>query len=296
MNTLRSESTQGTGKRRWRRPTSASLVSVVMHVVLGILVWNAMQMPMFFDQVTQAPVAERIQYVEVTPSGGREAVSPPPRGSTPTRAQPATAAPPQVVPLVAPREVPTQLPPPATGAIPSPDVNPLRGGNGPTRGVQPNTDDPRLWTNPEFIYAPKTDKERLDSALITSLARHIDSVNATAYSPNKFERGDWTVGKGGNKWGVDPQFIRLGPISIPTAILALLPMNQMQTNPISLDRDRNAAYMRADIFMHAQAAMNEEQFRKAVKAIRDRKERERKAKGPVIAGPIASPGERPPPP
>lgn len=296
MNTLRSESTQGTGKRRWRRPTSASLVSVVMHVVLGILVWNAMQMPMFFDQVTQAPVAERIQYVEVTPSGGREAVSPPPRGSTPTRAQPATAASPQVVPLVAPREVPTQLPPPATGAIPSPDVNPLRGGNGPTRGVQPNTDDPRLWTNPEFIYAPKTDKERLDSALITSLARHIDSVNATAYSPNKFERGDWTVGKGGNKWGVDPQFIRLGPISIPTAILALLPMNQMQTNPISLDRDRNAAYMRADIFMHAQAAMNEEQFRKAVKAIRDRKERERKAKGPVIAGPIASPGERPPPP
>jgi len=35
---------------------------------------------------------------------------------------------------------------------------------------------------------------------------------------------------------------------------------------------------------------------KAVKAIRDRKERERKAKGPIIAGPIASPGERPPPP
>jgi len=296
VNTLRSESTQGTGKRRWRRPTNASLVSLVLHVVLGILVWNAVRMPVFFDQFTQAPVAERIQYVEVTPSGGRGAVSPPPRSTTPPRAQPAPAAP-QVVPLVAPREVPTQLPPPGTGAVPTTDVNPLRGGTGPTRGVQPNTDDPRLWTNPEFIYAPKTDKERLDSALITALSRHIDSVNATAYSPNKFERGDWTVGKGGNKWGVDPQFIRLGPISIPTAILALLPMNQMQANPISMDRDRNAAYMRADIFMHAQAAMNEEQFRKAVKAIRDRKERERKAKVPVTsAGPIVAPGERPPPP
>jgi len=43
--------------------------------------------------------------------------------------------------------------------------------------------------------------------------------------------------------------------------------------------------------------MNEEQFRKAVKAIRDRKERERKAKVPVTsAGPIVAPGERPPPP
>ena len=77
MNTLRSESTQGTGKRRWRRPTNASLVSLVLHVVLGILVWNAVQMPVFFE-FTQAPVAEKIQYVEVTPSGGRGAVSPPP--------------------------------------------------------------------------------------------------------------------------------------------------------------------------------------------------------------------------
>ena len=73
-------------------------------------------------------------------------------------------------------------------------------------------------------------------------------------------------------------------------------MNQMQANPISMDRDRNAAYMRADIFMHAQAAMNEEQFRKAVQAIRNRKERERRQRVSATSpGPLVSPGERPPP-
>ena len=34
--------------------TSAALVSVVAHVVLGVLVWNALQMPAVFDQLDAA--------------------------------------------------------------------------------------------------------------------------------------------------------------------------------------------------------------------------------------------------
>jgi hypothetical protein len=151
-------------------------------------------------------------------------------------------------------------------------------------------------SDPEFVYAPKTDEERLDSALYTTLRRHMDSLATNAYSPNKFERGDWTFGKDGSKWGIDQQYIRLGRFQIPTALLALLPLNRMQTNPIAAERDRNAAYMRADIMYHAQAAMNEEQFRKAVAAIRDRKEREKRNRVSAHSpGPLASPGERPPP-
>jgi hypothetical protein len=63
-----------------------------------------------------------------------------------------------------------------------------------------------------------------------------------------------------------------------------------------MDRERNAAFMRADILYHAQAAMNEEQFRKAVMAIRDRKEREKRNRVSAQSpGPVSSPGERPPP-
>ena len=292
------------GWRRYvRRPTAASLVSVGLHLVIGVLVWNAVQMPAVFDRLLQRdqrakPTVERIQFVTVHPPS---AVASQPTRSR-TRQAPAVVQPsssPDVVPLVAPTEIPRELPPVsatadsvAAGAV----KGPLRGGSGNTRGVQPNYDDPRLWVSDlEFYYAPKTSEERLDSALYATLKRHMDSVTANAYSPNKFERGDWTFGKEGSKWGIDQQYIRLGRFNIPTALLALLPLNRMQGNPIAMERDRNAAYMRADIMYHAQAAMNEEQFRKAVAAIRDRKEREKRARTSAQnPGPMGSPGERPP--
>ena len=300
----RDQQTPGKGWRRFmRRPSPASAVSVIAHVILGVMIWNAVQMPAVFDRFLQfdrqtKPAAEKIQFVTVTPPAP---VAGQPSGGV-TRQAPPAARPsaPTAVPLTAPTSIPTELPPPAARAdsiVPGAVTGPLRGGNGPTRGVQPNYDDPRVWVgDPEFIYAPKTDKERLDSALYATLRAHMDSLAATAYSPNKFERGDWTFGKDGSKWGVDQQYIRLGRFSIPTALLALLPLNRMQGNPIAMERDRNAAYMRNDIMYHAQAAMNEEQFRKAVAAIRNRKEREKRSKVSANSpGPIASPGERPPP-
>lgn len=294
----------GQGWRRFaRRPSSASLVSIAAHAIIGVLVLNTIRMPAVFDRFLQVgrdatQVAERVEYVTITPPAPETASV---RNALPAAAPAATpsSAPTATVPLVAPREVPTQLPAPVAGdtALPGVVRGPLRGGNGPTRGVQPNYDDPRVWvSDPEFVYAPKTDKERLDSALYTTLARHMDSLAANAYSPNKFERGDWTFERNGQKYGIDQQYIRLGPFRIPTALLALLPLNQIQGNPIAMERSRNAAYMRNDILYHAQVAMNEEQFRKAVAAIRDRKERERRQRAaPTNPGPISSPGERRPP-
>jgi hypothetical protein len=126
-------------------------------------------------------------------------------------------------------------------------------------------------------------------------------VSANAYSPNKFERGDWTVEKNGKKYGIDKQYIRLGKFSIPTALLALLPFNA-QMNPTVSDRNRQQMAMRMDIMEHAQMSLNEEEFRRAVKAIRERKEREHKnlpvAQGSVrkreVSGPVIAPSERPP--
>jgi hypothetical protein len=303
---LRDQQMPKEGWRRFmRRPSPASLVSLIAHLIVGTAVWNAVQMPAVFDRLLQSdqhagPAAEHIQFVTVTPP---PAVASQPARSTTRQAAPAAVRPssaPDVVPLVAPTGIPREIPPPAATAdsiVPGAVVGPLRGGSGPTRGVQPNYDDPRLWVSDlEFFYAPKSYEERLDSALYATLRRHVDSVSANAYSPNKFERGDWTFGKEGGKWGVDQKYIRLGRFQIPTALLALLPLNRMQTNPIAMERDRNASYMRADIMYHAQAAMNEEQFRKAVAAIRDRKEREKRARVSAHSpGPISSPGERPPP-
>ena len=291
-------------RHHWRRrPTSAALVSMAAHVILGVLVWYAVKMPAVFDEFMQRdaqsrPVAEKVEFVSITPPIF-DTVRTAPRAAPARRpaSAPAPAAP-ATVPLVAPTEVPTQLPPPAADTT-TRVTGPLRGGYGPTRGVQPNYDDPRVWTSDAtFYYAPKTAEERLDSAVLAGLMRHMDSLATNAYTPNKFERGDWTVGSGDSKWGVDQQYIHIGRFRIPTAILALLPAPYMQSNPIAMDRDRNASYMRADIQYHAQAAMNEEEFRKAVRAIRDRKERERRPitrVSPNSPGPLTSPGERPPP-
>jgi hypothetical protein len=84
------------------------------------------------------------------------------------------------------------------------------------------------------------------------------------------------VDKGGYKWGIDRQAIRLGPVSIPTALLAMLPLN-LQGNPIAMERDRSYAAMHRDIQVHAQQAINDADFMKAVRSIRERKERERAA-------------------
>jgi hypothetical protein len=181
--------------------------------------------------------------------------------------------------VIAPAEVPSGIPaPPAGPTVTGPTTGPLASGRGPVRGIQPGYSDPRIWVEPPVVSAPALEgEEKLDSAITSRITAYRDSVATYAYQPNKFERADWTyTTKDGKKYGIDPQFIRLGRVSIPTALLGLLPFNQAQANPIALDRQRRLDQMRGEILLQAQQAMNEEEFRRAVKQIRERKERERK--------------------
>jgi len=136
----------------------------------------------------------------------------------------------------------------------------------------------------------------MDSVVTADIERARDSMAANAYSPNKFERGDWTYEKDGKKYGIDNQYIRLGKFSIPNVLLGLLPLNA-QGNPIAADRDRAMASLRQEILYQSQGSLNEQEFRKAVKALRERKERERqqqeKDKAPKT---IASPAPTTPSP
>ena len=151
---------------------------------------------------------------------------------------------------------------------------PLVGTGGPVRGIRPSYSDPRVWEAPgDIVAAPKSAKEKMDSAVASIVAPFNDSIAAQAKGRRP---GDWTVEKDGRKYGIDEKFIRLGKISIPTAILALLPINTTG-NPTMNDRNRLQNQMHADIFWNAQRGMNEADFKKAVKSIRERKEREKAA-------------------
>jgi len=179
--------------------------------------------------------------------------------------------------VVAPRSIPTEIPSPApTAAKPTDEEGngPLVGGGGPVRGVRPSFSDGRLWKPPTTIVAPpKTVAETIDSLIADGIAPYNDSV---AIAMHQKDPSDWTIEKGGYKWGMDKSAIRLGPVSIPTALLALLPLN-LTGNPTTMERDRTYAAMNRDITWHAQQAINDADFTKAVRSIRERKERERAA-------------------
>jgi hypothetical protein len=179
--------------------------------------------------------------------------------------------------VVAPTTVPLALPAPSGPVVKTPDdegVGPLVGTGGPARGIRPQYSDPRVWGPPGKIVAPpKTVAQTIDSIIGVAIAPYNDSVAAAA---QKRDPTDWTVEKGGYKWGIDRRAIRLGPVSIPTALLAMLPLN-VTGNPMTMERDRSYAAMNRDINYHAQQAINEADFMKAVRSIRERKERERTA-------------------
>lgn len=263
-----------------KRITPAAIVSVGLHVVLLVTLWYAFELPnpLAAFRASEANREEHLTYVGVRPTAPSAASG---RRQTPTARPIVTAPPPAAVPLPTPREIPTSIPDvPNRLPVLGPTSGPAVGGQGPTKGVQPTYADPRVWVAaPPLETALKTDEQRMDSAVAARVKSHNDSLVANRYVPNKFERGDWTVDGPGGKFGVDQQFIRLGKFSIPTALLSLLPINaaptaaarEMQQNPA-------LALHRAEIPYQAERAITHEEFRKAVKQLRERKDRERKEK------------------
>lgn len=282
-----------------KRVTPAAVVSIGLHVVLVILLWQALRWfpsPLAAFRTDERSREERLTYVGVRPTGSPIASS-----RVPTALPPAAAVavpPPRATPLAPPREVPRGIPP-APSTTPTnlgPTTGPAVGGQGPTKGVQPTYIDPRVWVAaPPLEPAPKSDEQRMDSAVAARVKTHNDSLVANRHVPNKFERGDWTVDKGGGKYGIDPQFIRLGKFSIPTALLSLLPIHgapgasarELQQNPA-------LALHRGEINYQARRAITHEEFRRAVKQLRERKDRERREKEEktVAKKPIAPSGSR----
>lgn len=222
---------------------------------------------------------ERLQFIQLpapaTESSGGARPSSPSPGSAPAA-------------LRAPVEVPSALPIPA-----APDSSRSQAaggtgtgfggdGTGPATGVMPRQPDARIALSPNAIgRVQRPTVQQVDSIVELAIGVVRDSLAIVAAQRKP---GDWTVkGKDGKVWGWDPQGnIRLGKFTIPGALLALLPLNMQ--SPVSPIEQRSLAYIRRDILENAQRSINEDEFRAAVKRIRERKERERREAQQVIAG------------
>lgn len=265
------------------RGTSAFAVSVILHLVIGTALLRVLTTPnalnsLFSNWGRPAPV-ERIGFLALPrESGGARQVK---AGgdNRPDRNRPSVEAPAPV--LVSPVETPSALPAaPAAPAAPANEggTGEMIGGGGPTRGVRPSYNDPRLWlpVGP-VVSAPMKPRTRSDS-LHDMLADKIRMYNDSMVIANEGRRepGDWTfTDKKGRKFGIDQRYIRLGKFSIPTAVLGMLPLN-VQANPVLMERQRTMTEMSRQIQEQSARAARDDAFKAAVKALRERKDRERR--------------------
>jgi len=261
--------------RSRKRLSQPFLVSVGVHLVVAVALMRMLIVNMGLSPIQKRQTVREQHVGFVRISGGVKVPLP---GRSGGDGKPLT---PREIHVVAPVSIPTTIPAPS-GPVTKPTeegTGLLVGTGGPTRGVRPQYSDPRVWEPPgPVVSAPKSVKQTIARLIADAIAPYNDSVAAAA---QRRDPTDWTIEKGGYKWGIDRRAIRLGPVSIPTALLAMLPLN-LQGNPSTMERDRSYAAMNRDITWHAQQAINEADFMKAVRSIRERKERERAA---ALAGP-----------
>lgn len=256
------------------------LVSIAIHaVVIALLASITFRYELVdvlgIPRERKAP-PERIQYLVMPPPGGGGAVG---NGSNASEV-PRQGAP---APLRAPTRVPTDLPEPSPSAPSQGAISGKEGGAGGSRagiatGVEPASPDPRIPLAPgRIVVAPRTMAERVDSTMREYFRAYNDSLATVAENAPRDPR-DWTVERDGKKWGIDPKYIHLGRWKLPSAVLALLPLQPGGVDGNRVTERRNADWIRRDVLENAQRSLNEDEFKAAIKRIRARKERERKEK------------------
>ena len=118
--------------------------------------------------------------------------------------------------------------------------------------------------------------ELTDSAVATIVQTYLDEMaKERAESPTALP--SWTTKIGGKTVGLDQKWIYLGPLKIPTALLALLPI-KVQGNMSNYQFNQQLQQMRVDLFEAARRSENYDEFKEAVKDLRQQKEREREFK------------------
>ena len=263
------------------RPASKGSIalSVGVHVVVIALIASiTFRYPIaaLFSRDHNAPT-ERIQYVQVRPVARGTPGATGGDGST-EKPKPKKKRPPPA-PILAPTVTPTTLPPVAPPTVAPGAVTGTGTGSGGApagiaTGVEPALPDPRIELRPNALRMPLSMAQKNDSA-VKAIYMAYREAEVLAEEHKGRDPRDWTFERNGQKYGLDTSWIYLGKFKIPSAILAALPFNYGGVDGTRIIQGRNAAWIQNDIYTHAQG-MSEDDFRDAVRRIRERKEREEK--------------------
>jgi len=120
----------------------------------------------------------------------------------------------------------------------------------------------------------KSHYELVDSAVTAIVQAYIDSVLTAPAAPGSAPPS-WTTKIGGQTFGLDNKFIYLGPLKIPTMLLALLPIGNAGAVNLDLTKMHQLDAMREDLQFAARRSQTMEDFKRAVRELRTERERKR---------------------
>lgn len=247
------------------------------HAVLALLLlrayrgWQSGELQQAFGFVVDIPAA-RIGAVNIPP---------PPPAAPPRRAAPLVVPPPDVpdapgTVLVTGEESPP-APAGAAGGVPGGVPGGRSAG---VLGIGPLAGDQRVWVRPMYLPDGGGRPIQMDSAIrgrmlvMATIADSLARLDSMGINSNPYAPATWTFNAGGQTYGMDSQWFYLGPIKIPTALLALVPFPQ--GNIDQARQNQQLMRMRADLLRAAARSEAEEDFRRAVNQIRERRDRERR--------------------
>ena len=213
-----------------------------------------------------------------------------PIATVPRHSLPRSAAAPVAAPVVVPQHLPAptdvvalQVP---TTVVDSP---PLSG------ALQPHYGTGRLWVEPltetprriARTLTGKTDAQLDDSAVTAMVQAYLNQM-AVEQRDHPESLPSWTTKIGGKMVGIDQRWIYLGPLKVPTALLALLPI-KVQANPTEAEYNARLQQMRSDLMEAARRSATYDDFKEAVKELHAESERQRQFKKNQSTPPASKP-------
>jgi hypothetical protein len=247
------------------------IVNAILIALIGSITFTYPPSAFFSADKDKQPT-ERVVYVNVQPRGSPAAEN----GAPAAKKKPKKTETP--APILAPSVIPSTLPPipPPTANAGSPSGTAGGTGGSPAgvaTGIEPAMPDSRIELKPNTLRLPLSMAQKNDSAIKAIYMAYREAEIVAEENRGRSPR-DWTIERNGQKYGVDSQYIYLGKFKVPSAILAALPFNYAGVDGSRIIQARNANWIRDDIMSHSQG-MSEDDFRAAVKRIRERKDKER---------------------
>lgn len=149
-----------------------------------------------------------------------------------------------------------------------------------TRRITPRYGTGLIWVEPlpltpreiAALLSGRSESQLLDSAITALTQRYIDAM-AEELRDQPPALPSWVTTVDGQEVGIDSRFIHLGPLKVPTFLLALLPIN-VQPNPTQAAMARKLGAMREDLLTAGRRSANLAEFKEAVQRLRAEREAE----------------------